>query len=91
MLHIKQYLIISCYKATLLIEKELHVKLSLTNKLSLYIHQSLCAPCRNYEKQSHLINNLMSHNEINDFSNQLQVKAQIALLKYNIVSKLWSA
>ena len=45
-------LFLSCLKATELIEKKLHFKLSFTEKLQLRMHKSMCDACTMYEKQS---------------------------------------
>lgn len=46
---------LSCLKATELIEKRFMVKLSLTDKIRLKMHTSVCKACKNYEKQSQAI------------------------------------
>ena len=48
-------LFLSCLKATELIEKKLHFKLSATEKLQLKVHKMMCSACTNYEKQDILI------------------------------------
>lgn len=48
-------LILSCLKATELIEKKLHFKLSYKEKLQLKVHKMMCDACRLYEKQSALL------------------------------------
>ncbi len=45
-------LLLSCLRATELIEKKLHFKLSVREKLQLRIHKMMCNACSNYEKQS---------------------------------------
>ena len=48
-------LFLSCFKATELIEKNFHIKLSITEKLQLKMHKIMCKACTNYEKHSILI------------------------------------
>ena len=48
-------LFLSCLKATELIEKKLHFRLSLTEKLQLKTHKMMCDACQRYEKQSELL------------------------------------
>jgi len=48
-------LFLSCLKATELIEKKMHFKLSVVEKLQLKVHKSMCDACRNYEKQNYFI------------------------------------
>ena len=43
---------LSCKKATELIEKKLLVKLSSKEKIQLQLHKSMCSACTAYEKQS---------------------------------------
>lgn len=68
----KQLLFLSCLKATELIEKKIHIKLSFTEKLQLKVHKSMCQACTNYEKQSYLIEKAISHQEDNK-SNKIEV------------------
>ncbi len=55
MQNITKILFLSCLKASELIEKKLHFKLSFRERLQLKIHKSMCEACRIYEKQSTLI------------------------------------
>ena len=48
-------LFLSCLKATKLIEKNFHVKLSFTEWMQLKAHKMMCDACKNYEKQSAII------------------------------------
>ena len=48
-------LFLSCLKASELIEKKLHLKLSASEKLQLKLHKMMCSACTLYEKQSVLI------------------------------------
>jgi hypothetical protein len=53
-------LLLSCKKATELIDKKMLVKLSFRENVMLHIHNSVCDFCRQYEKQSHLIDEILS-------------------------------
>lgn len=55
MQNITRILFLSCLKASELIEKKIHFKLSFREKMQLKIHKSMCNACRIYEKQSTLI------------------------------------
>lgn len=46
---------LSCVKATELIEKKMHFKLSRRERLQLKAHKMMCDACRLYEKQSDVI------------------------------------
>jgi len=77
-------LFLSCLKATELIEKKLHFKLSAQEKLQLKVHKMMCRACTNYEKQNVLIEK--------SFENQAQISdAQIDLeqFKKSVVDKLY--
>ncbi len=45
-------LFLSCLKATEMIEKRLHFRLSFKEKLQLKVHKLMCDACQRYEKQS---------------------------------------
>ena len=53
------WLMLSCKRATELIEKKLLTKLSFREKVQLKMHKSLCDACTAYEKQSKLMDELM--------------------------------
>jgi len=63
---IMQLIMLSCNKATELIEKKLLTKLSFREKVQLKMHQSLCDACTAYEKQSKLMDELLSKHIRND-------------------------
>lgn len=48
-------LFLSCLKATELIEKKMHVRISLSKRMQLSAHKMMCDACTNYEKQSLII------------------------------------
>lgn len=59
---IMHILFLSCLKATELIEKKFHFKLSVTEKIQLEVHKMMCDACKTYEKQSGIIEEkLKSH------------------------------
>jgi hypothetical protein len=53
------YLMLSCKKATELIEKRSLVRLSFKEKVQLHLHKSMCDACTAYEKQSKKIDELL--------------------------------
>ena len=59
---------LSCQKATELMEKQLLTKLSPLEKVKLVLHTKMCDACRAYQKQTTLIQKalgkLSSHNEV---------------------------
>ncbi|HDR50948.1 MAG TPA: hypothetical protein ENN90_04910 [Mariniphaga anaerophila] len=56
-------LFLSCLKATELIEKKLHFKLSYTERLQLKVHKMMCDACRMYEKQSDFLEKGIEHQQ----------------------------
>lgn len=52
-------IMLSCSKATELIEKEQLLGLSFGERLQLKTHKMMCDACRNYEKQSVLIESIL--------------------------------
>jgi len=52
---IMHLLFLSCLKASELIEKDLHLKLRLREKLQLKLHKAMCSTCNRYGKHSILI------------------------------------
>lgn len=48
-------IMLSCKKATELIEKRLVTKLSPVEKIQLSMHTAMCNTCKTYEKQSDII------------------------------------
>lgn len=78
-----QILFLSCLKATEFIEKKLNHKLSFKEKIQLKVHKSMCQACSNYEKQSKLIDKVMSETKIENVN-----KEDIISLKKSIVQKI---
>lgn len=50
-----QIVFLSCVKATELIEKKFHFKLSFREKMQLKAHKMMCEACTRYEKQSEFL------------------------------------
>jgi len=53
------YLMLSCWKATELIEKKIGFSLNPMEKTQLFLHTSMCNACRNYEKQSKSLDQIL--------------------------------
>jgi len=75
---------LSCKKATALLEKKLHVKLSFTQRMQLKMHTAMCKPCSKYEEQSaileeHLKNNYKSTHIEAEVIEALKVKISHSL------------
>ena len=52
-------LMLSCRKASELIDKKSVVKLSVKENVQLHLHTSLCAGCKAYQKQSKVLDELL--------------------------------
>ncbi len=58
-MNIMNAIMLSCVKATELMEMKEHVPLGLVKTIQLHMHAAMCSGCRNYMKQSKLINELL--------------------------------
>jgi hypothetical protein len=74
---------LSCLKATELIEKRVHFKLSAIEKLQLKLHKVMCEACTKYENQSYLIEKGVSGIKMNKID-----PSDIKLLKEKIMAKI---
>jgi hypothetical protein len=52
-------LILSCKRATELIEKKFEVRLNTRKNVQLYMHTRLCTACNTYQKQSKQLDNAL--------------------------------
>lgn len=53
-------MMLSCKKATQLMEMKEHVPLKIIEKIQLQTHVAMCSGCKNYMKQTKLINKLLN-------------------------------
>jgi len=83
---IMHILFLSCLKATELIEKKIHFRLSFSEKIQLKMHKSMCEACTKYEKQSLLI-----EKGISSFQKPTNLQVDIDSLKKRITDHLESA
>lgn len=76
------FFVLSCEKATLLMEKEIQGSLNLLERIQLKIHLSICKDCTCYREKSHFLDSCIdkstmdfeadfSHEEIKDFKMKL--------------------
>ena len=80
-------LMLSCRKASELIDKKSVVRLSLRENIQLHLHTSMCAGCKAYQKQSKVLDDLLQkHLRSNDPDDVPQVINND--LKQEIISKL---
>lgn len=75
-------LMLSCFKATELIEKSTVVRLSSIERFQLKIHLSVCDVCKQYKGQSELIDKaIATHTTTSDITEDDIVKFEDALVK----------
>ncbi len=84
---IMQVLMLSCKKATELIEKRSLVRLSFREKVQLRLHKSMCDACTAYEKQSKKIDELL-HGHIHDTGIDKMAILSNEPLKEKIISNI---
>ena len=80
---------LSCKKATELIEKKLLINLPFKEKMQLKMHKSFCNACTAYEKQSKLMDKLLSkhiHKEGDEIRSESVVENEE--LKKRILDKI---
>ena len=76
-------LFLSCLKATELIEKKLHFKLSFSEKIQLKMHKMMCDACSKYEKQSDILDKTLA-----DSNKKEEPAIDMNSFKDSILSKL---
>ena len=79
------FFLLSCLKATELIEKKMNFKLSAREKLQLRMHKIVCKACNNYEKQSFLIEMGMAKQQ--SLENQ-KIEINVDSLKQSILENI---
>ncbi|MEJ7691561.1 hypothetical protein [Daejeonella sp.] len=52
-------MLLSCVKATELTEMKQHIPLSMVKSIQLHLHATVCSGCKNYMKQSRIIDELL--------------------------------
>jgi len=70
---VMDFIVLSCKKATFLVEKAHSHPLSFIEKVQLHMHLKICSRCANYQKQSLLIENLLK-NEGKRLSNPTEIR-----------------
>ena len=86
---IMHILFLSCLKATEIIEKGLHFRLSRKEKLRLRMHKMMCDACRRYEKQSLFLDNALKAGHDFSLGDSIQpAEEEIRVLKKRITEKL---
>lgn len=78
-------LVLSCKKATELIEKRSMTKLNILDRIQLKIHLSMCKACNQYSKQSEFID-LAINKAINNKA--MKTEESTSVLKSKIIDDL---
>lgn len=86
MKRIMNILMLSCKKASELIDKRYGVRLSMREKIMLRMHTSMCDACTTYQKQSKILDNVL-HKHIHQHDENIPVTHHKELQK-QIISKL---
>jgi hypothetical protein len=77
-------LFLSCLKSSELIEKKLHFRLTLRERMQLKMHTMMCDACTMYQKQSYIIEKgieqqygrMLEVIEANDLKHRIKLKLQ---------------
>lgn len=78
---------LSCQKASELIDKRMELRLSFSEQIQLKLHKCICDACRQYEKQSSILNGIITqHFQKLDFEQVKPIKNDA--LKSRILSHL---
>ncbi|KAA2242548.1 hypothetical protein F0L74_08410 [Chitinophaga agrisoli] len=81
-------LLLSCSKATGLIEKELYFRLSPIDKIRLFMHAGICGFCHRYRKHSRLLDRLMIELHHTHQHAQEPAEQDVTALKQRIIDSL---
>ena len=79
---------LSCKKATSLMDKKAHARLGPVEGLQLILHRSMCDACRRYEKQSQIIDTILRHEAIEPHEGIHPAKSLPEEVKSKIIREL---
>lgn len=88
MMRLMNMLMLSCRKATELMEKRLHTRLRLIKKLQLFMHSQMCDACRSYEKQNHFMNDMLRSQSKTSYKPHVSIKKLPDEVKSRIIKEL---
>lgn len=83
--------VLSCEKATFLIEKQLHTSLSALEKLQLRAHLSLCEYCTAYKVKAIFLDKLLADEQALNESHPLFSEQEVGKLKEKFKSAMKQA
>ena len=81
------YLMLTCQKASALIDKKNLFGLTRKEKMMLKMHTAVCKYCSTYQKQSELIDHALNKH-FHSINNEINVIIENGELKEKIISKL---
>lgn len=84
------FFVLSCQKATYLLEKRTHGKLNLIERIQLKLHLSICGHCARYEKEAKLIDKAIREviKEQNEKELHLFTEAELKQAKERMVKQV---
>ncbi len=80
------YLMLSCQKASALLDKKDFFGLTRKEKVMLKMHTAMCDACTNYKKQSELIDKIL-HKHFHTITEEVNTIIENKELKAQIISK----
>ena len=81
--------LLSCAKATYLVEKRLHQKLNFLERVQLHIHLSLCSYCHDYTGKAELMDKLIKGSIDNNNSSSIFTPLEIDVFKKRVCQELF--
>jgi hypothetical protein len=81
-------LMLSCIKATEMVEKRSFSELSCSENMQLKFHTMMCSACRSYQNQSQLLDKIIRQTIHEDMPIKTDSAANSDDLKRNIIAKL---
>lgn len=79
---------LSCRKASGLIEKQLNFSLGPVEKIQLFMHTSMCDACKSYQKQSKDMESLLNDHIHSDIEQDSPSESLSDDFKGNIIKKI---
>lgn len=91
MMRLMNILMLSCRKATELMEKRLHTRLRSIEKFQLFMHSQMCDACRSYEKQNHFMDDMLRNQSKTSYQPKSSLKKLPDEVKSKIIKELNSS
>jgi len=83
---VMRILLKTCKKTAELIDKQMLISLTLKEKVQLKAHKSICRNCKAYEKQSKLVDVLISKHFADSYNKHANLDEE---KKFQIIEALW--